>query len=247
VGEGVIVLGALVLAFAAVIGGATGFGAALASMPFLLLLGMSVPEIVTVNLAVTVVTRAVVVVRFRRDMVRWRVVLLCAASVPGGWLGAVTITAVPMVATKILAGAAIVVLGLLLALKRTGDQPLPARTSVTVAGFIGGYLGTTTSLNGALPAILLTREQTPARTMIADLAGFLVVSNVLSLLILAARHELATTVLWPALPIWTVAALAGNTLGNWIGPRLPALAFRRTVLAVIIAAGLVTVGAAIPW
>lgn len=235
----------VVLAFAAVVGGATGFGAALSAIPFLLLLGMPIADIVTTNLAVTIVTRLVIAVRFRDDVVRWRVLLLCLASLPGGWLGAEVIGFLPLEATKILAGATIVALALLLALGGTGERSLPPRTSVTVVGFIAGFLGTTTSLNGALPAILLTHERTPARTMIADLAVFLLVSNIASLVILAFRGEIATGVFWPDLPIWCVAALAGNALGNWIGPRLPATVFRRTVLAVIIAGGLVTIATAL--
>ncbi|MFP5335979.1 MAG: hypothetical protein ACLGIV_11785, partial [Actinomycetes bacterium] len=48
-------------------------------------------------------------------------------------------------------------------------------------GAIGGFLGTTTSLNGVAPALLLTGSRATARTLVADLAAFFVVGNILTL------------------------------------------------------------------
>jgi hypothetical protein len=237
----VIGLAATAVGIASILGGATGFGASLLSTPLLLLVGLPVPEVVVVNLSATLVTRTAVLYRSRRDVDLRRVALLAAGSIPGAWLGAVTVGLLPPHVLKPAAGVLVVLAGLRLALVDSGRSRRPGTALVTATGLTGGYLSTTTSLNGPPAAVLLARARVPPTAFIADLAGYFVVTNTLSLAILAARDQIPHAVLWPALPVFVVTAVAGNQLGGLIARRLSGRAFRIAVVVLVVVSGLVTV------
>lgn len=234
-----LVAGSLVIALAALVGGATGFGTSLVGTPALLLLGLTPGEVVTTNLSTALITRLVVVFQLRAHMASRRVLLLVAGSVPGALLGVQALSVISVHLITLLAGTCSLAAGIALALNLRPQRPPPSTGAPLTAGFLGGLLGTTTSLNGLPPAVLLASDSTMPLTFIADLAGYFVVSNSLALTILALRHTLAISALTTALPVWAVAALAGNRVGLWIAPRVPPERFRTLALAIIIASALV--------
>jgi uncharacterized protein len=59
----------------------------------------------------------------------------------------------------------------------------------------------------------------PPLSFVADLAGYLVVANLLSLAVLAGRHAVPPEVLWPTLPLLVAAAVVGNIAGMWVARR----------------------------
>ncbi|WP_020495987.1 sulfite exporter TauE/SafE family protein [Sciscionella marina] len=233
-------LAAVLMGFAAVLGGATGFGSSLVSTPLLLLAGFALPQVVPLNLTATLVTRLAVFVRLRGS-VNWpRVALLGAASLPGACIGVLTVHLVPARYLKIAAGVLVVLAGLRM-LSRMPERAGGARVRPVAAGMAGGYLSTTTSLNGIPPALLLTASDVPQRNFLADLAGYFVCCNAISLAILAFQGAIPVEVLLPALPVLTGSAVLGNLLGGFVGERLPPVLFRRLVVALIVVSGLVTV------
>ncbi|MBB1158078.1 sulfite exporter TauE/SafE family protein [Amycolatopsis sp. DR6-1] len=234
------VLGALAVAFAGFIGGLTGFGASLVGTPLLLLIGFPLPQVVVINLITTMITRLAVLHRERAHIAWRRVAVLGAASLPGAAAGALTLHLLPPHALRILAGTVVVLSGLRLLLRpsREARPATPARQ--TIAGLLGGYLSTTTSLNGAPPAVLLASAKVPPRTFVGDLAGYFVVTNCLSLLLLITAGQLDTTDLSSRLPILVLAALAGNILGGRLVGRVPRLVFDRAIVGLIVVSGVVT-------
>lgn len=234
-------LGAAAVGIAAILGGATGFGSSLLSTPLLLLVGLPVPEVVVINLTTTLVTRTAVLYRSRRHVdLRW-VALLAAGSIPGAWLGAVTMGLIPPHVLKPVAGVLVVLAGLRLAFVDGGGRPRsPGAALVAATGLTGGYLSTTTSLNGPPAAVLLARARVPPTAFIADLAGYFVVTNALSLTILGARDQIPHAVLWPALPVFLLTAVTGNQLGGVLARRLSGRAFRIAVVVLVVVSGLVT-------
>jgi uncharacterized membrane protein YfcA len=116
----------------------------------------------------------------------------------------------------------------------------PSRAAQAATGAVGGFLSTTTALNGPPPALLLARAGVPPMVFIADMAGYFTVVSAVSLTILGARGQIPHSVLWPALPIYIAAALLGTGAGLWIANRLPANAFRLAVLGLVIVAGVLT-------
>jgi len=236
-----LVSGALCLGVASIIGGATGFGTSLIATPLMLLAGFAVPEVVVINLLATLVTRIAVAYRLRTHINWPRVALLGLGCVPGAWLGAVTVTLLPAHDLKLAAGAGVMLCGILMAVptrRQTGD---PSAASQVATGVVGGYLSTTTSLNGPPPVLLLTRARLPPLNFLADLAGYFIVTNTVSLTILGLRNEVPPALLWPMLPVSVAAALSGNLVGLRIAKRLPAKVFRSIVIALVIVAGALTI------
>ena len=206
-----IVIAALCVAAASVIGGATGFGTSLIATPLMLTAGIGLAETVVVNLVVALITRVGVTVQLREHIDWRRVAVLGAASVPGAWLGVQTVTLLP-------------------------DQHLkPA------AGAIGGYFSTTTSLNGPPVVLLLGRAKIPPMSFIADLAGYFVITSIVSLALLWSGTGIDLPGLWPLLAACVVAGITANQLGIAIARRLPTHLFRSAVIVLVVIAGLLTI------
>jgi uncharacterized membrane protein YfcA len=106
------VVDAVIVGCSSLVGGLTGFGSSLVSTPMLLLGGLLLPEVALVNLVTTLVTRLAVPYRERRHVNWFRVVLLGVGSLPGSWLGTVTVNRIPSHYLKIVAGTVVVLAGL---------------------------------------------------------------------------------------------------------------------------------------
>jgi len=233
--------GAVIVFCASFLGGVTGFGYSLVATPLLLLLGFSLPFVVTVNLALAFLTRISVAYRLRADVWRGRVAWLIAGSVPGLWLGAQVLNAISESTIKLAAGIVVMVAAVLLARSLTAEAPsrsLPG--APVVAGFLGGFLGSSVSLNGVAPVLLLAHDKAQPRAFLANLAVYFVASNAIGLIVLQAENALEPEALFPAFVLWLPGSLAGNWIGTSLAPRLPELVFRRLTLLVVFVAGGVT-------
>lgn len=230
---------------AAFLGGITGFGYALAAAPLLLLIGFPLRIVVTANLAITGITRLAVAYRFRRHVARGRAATLAVSSVPGLYLGARLLAEIPEATIKLMAGCAVMVSVGLLARSLDRPPPPPVRGAPVVAGFVGGFLGGSTSLSGIGPILLLARDKAAPTAFLADLAVYFVCSSALGLALLLVEGALVPSALVPTMLVWLPGALAGNVLGTMVGPRLPERLFRRLVLAVLFVAGATTAATAL--
>jgi len=235
----ILVAGGLSVVAASFLGGVTGFGYSLVATPLLLLLGFSLPFVVTVNLALACITRMSVAYRFRSDLKGRRAAGLIAGSVPGLWLGVTVLTTVEESTIKVCAGLVVMVAAVLLWRAASAPPPRPLPGAPVAAGFAGGFLGAATSLNGVAPVLLLARDKAAPRSVLADLALYFVVSNAIGLAILLADGALETDAL-PAFLLWLPGSLAANWAGTALGPRLPEDHFRRLTLAIVFVAGAVT-------
>jgi uncharacterized membrane protein YfcA len=236
-----LVAGGLIVAAAAFLGGVTGFGYSLVATPLLLLTGYSLPFVVTVNLSLACITRLSVAYRFREYANPRRAAGLIAGCVPGLWLGVLVLTTVDEWKIKLGAGLVAMIAAVLLYRAVSAPPPRPLRGASLVAGLLGGFLGTATSLNGVAPVLLLARDKASPRSVMADLALYFVASTSIGLAILLVHGALAEDALFPAFVLWLPGSLVGNWAGTTIGPRLPETAFRRITLAVVFLAGAVTV------
>jgi uncharacterized membrane protein YfcA len=236
--------GGLVVVAASFLGGVTGFGYSLVATPLLLVIGFSLPFVVTANMALALLTRISVAYRFRADVGARRAGGLIAGSVPGLWLGAVVLTTVRESTIKLGAGLVIMAAAVLLWRAVSAPPPRPLPGAPLAAGFAGGFLGTAASLNGVAPVLLLARDKAAPRSFLADLALYFVASNAIGLLFLAAHGAIDGDALFPAFLLWLPGSLAGNWAGTTVGPRLPEAVFRRATLAIVFLAGAVTALAA---
>lgn len=240
-------LGGAIVAFAAFLAGTSGFGGALASTPFLLLLGFPLEFVVTVNLTLALLTRLSMAYRLREHIVLRRASMMIAGSVPGFYLGVWVLTRVQESTVKLAAGVIVMIAALLLARAINSTPPAPVTGAPLVAGLAGGFLGSTTSLSGIPPALLLTRDRVDQSSFLADLALYFVASSGIALLLFALEGTLDTRALFPVSLLWLPGTLLGNFLGAALGPRIPERPFRYMTLCLVFAAGgmsVVTAGGA---
>lgn len=239
-------LGALAVLAATFLGGVVGFAYGLVALPLLLLIGVSLADVVVINLVIGLASRLSVVARRRADVSWGRAVRLVLGCVPGVLLGVLARDHLDADVIQLAAGAVTLVAVYLIARGGTPRQPRESTPHlVVIAGGLGGFLGATTSLNGVPPALLLTGDRASARSMVADLAVYFVVGNVLTLVILAQAGQTASNGAWMALAFWVPVGLAGNLLGVALGPRLPYALFRRLTIAAIVASGVASSAQAI--
>lgn len=236
-----LLVGSLGILLAAFLGGVTGFGYALVSVPVLLLAGLPLGDVVVVNLALGLLTRVSALWQLRAHLDPPRTGLLLAGAVPGIAVGALLARTVDVSVLEIGAGGAVLLCGLAALARelRTGTAKKAARTTVAVSGGIGGALGVTTSLNGAVPALVLRGDGSGPRRYVANLAAFFVVTNSISLMALAASGLAVTnTPLWVA-ACWLAVGLVGNRLGILMLGRVREVLFQRLTLGVVLASGAV--------
>lgn len=233
---------AFCVAAAAVVGGVTGFAAALLATPALLLLGFGVSEVVVVNLTATLVTRMAALWALR-DEVEWRAVaLLAGGGLPGAVAGAVTGAYLDHDVLTVVAGIAVLVAGVHMLVRRSPENRAGIGSAPFVAvGAVGGYLATTISLNGPPVAILLGRTRRTPTQYIADFAGYFVAVNAISLGALVVSGRFDWSLLWPVVPVLVGSALVGNRVGMRLHRRIPAHAFRPLVAVLVIVAGIATI------
>ena len=229
------------IALTGFLGGASGFGQALTAAPLLLLLGFPLGFVVTANLAITAVTRLSQTVRFRSDVSARRAGVLVVGSVPGLYLGVLVLTGVDESPIKLVAGVVVMVAAALM-LRAAPPAPTSGSSGTVTffSGLGGGFLASTTSLNGVVPVLLLARERAAPVGFMADLSFYYVVSSVLGLALLAVTGALSLPALFPAVALWLPGSLAGNYLGASLGSRLPERLFQRLTLWLAFLAGALT-------
>ncbi len=227
------------IAGAAFLGGAAGFGTALVSTPLLLLLGFPLPFVITLNLAMNMLTRLSVTYQLRQHVTR-RSWLLIIGSVPGLVLGVIVLTSISAHVIKLATG--IAVLGLTVLVARAIDAPPPRALPAApfAAGFAGGFLGSTTSLNGMPAVLLLARDKVAPISFLADLAVYFVLSNAIALAVLKFGNALNMQALFPALILWLPGSLIGNQIGITLGTRLPERLFRWLTITIAVVSGIIT-------
>jgi uncharacterized protein len=225
-----------------VLGGGAGFGYALLSAPFLLLLGFSPPFVVTANVSLGLIARIGVAYRFRIFITRRRVGLLLLGSLPGLVIGVQLLTSVDTSTIKVGTGAVAILTGIALiwSTSRHGE-PWPIPGGAVLAGFAGGLMSATTSISGVPPAIYFIRERLPPANFLGDMAAFFVGVNALALLTLFIGGAIVPSALFPAALLWLPGAVIGNLVGARIGARLPRGVFRYFTLGVVLIAGVITI------
>lgn len=236
----VLILGGILAAAAALLAGTSGFGFGILATPALLLSGFSLPFVVTVNLLISVATRVPVAWRLRRAIHRRRVALLVGGAAPGLWVGSRTLGAMDEHEVKLVVGLIVALAAVALAwVDRHPPRPRIRGLNV-VAGFAGGLLGTTTSLIGVPPALLLARRRVATASFFADLALYFVATATIGLAVLAADGHFsgsaARAFLW-----WLPGVLVANAVGTTLGLRVPDRAFRWVTLSLAFAGGIATV------
>lgn len=230
----------VVIGLTSVLGGVTGFGAALLATPALLVLGVDVTDAVVVNLMIGLTTRAGTAAQLIAHVeLRW-VAFVSAGCLPGILLGALTLELAPQSTLKLIAGLVVIACGVLMARRPRTEPRTPTRRTQVSTGLLSGYLSATTSLTGPPPALLLLRSGATPIAFIANISAYFVVACAATLTALAIQGRLIDISLWPWMPALIAAALVGNRFGIAVAHRVTGSTFRAILIVLVIAAGIGT-------
>ncbi len=182
---------------------AIGFGMAIVAAPILFYLDPAlVPGPLMVVLLVMCMMNGW---RFRKGLEFNLLAPALLARIPGSALGVLLLAMVSQQVLAILI-AITIMLGILARLK---DIALPmTRTNLAIGGFLSGVMGTSTTIGG--PPIVLVMHGADIHRIRANLAGFFVVSTLMSVVALALGGLLSLEHLKMTLPL-----LPATLLGNW--------------------------------
>jgi uncharacterized membrane protein YfcA len=239
----VLVLGGILAAAIALLAGTSGFGFGLLATPALLLVGFSLPFVVTVNLLISLATRVSVAYRLRHAIDTRRVALLVGGAAPGLWVGSRTLGALDEHDVKLAVGVVIMAAAAALAWADRHPPREHGDAAPAAAGFLGGLLGTTTSLIGVPPALMLSRRRAAAASFFADLAVYFIAAAALGLVVLALSGHFDRDAV-RAFAWWLPGVLLANVAGTTLGLRVPASTLRWLTLGLAFAAGAVTAATA---
>jgi uncharacterized protein len=229
---------AAVAAFAgAFVQSATGMGFALVLSPALFAV-MAPEEAVTAVLLLGAVLCALVWFESRRVGTHGLGRLLVPA-VPGLAVGVVVLAALSKSALQIGVGVAVVI-----AAAWQLRHGAVARTSAVVAGFLGGVLTTSISVNGPPLALWLEAEKASPAVFRATLAAAFLILDVAGVALIVSREGSDTVDLGQLGPL-LACVLAGYALGAVGFRRLDAERFSAIVLSIVICTGLASVIAGI--
>ncbi len=238
---------ALVLLVAAFTQGATGFGFGLVAMsvlPHVLGIRQAVPVVAVFSLFVG----AVVLWGWRQHLRPREIAPILLGEVVGTPLGVLFLTSVE---PRVVTGA----LGLLLvawsgghlvseassgapARRGAAARPPPSRAWGVLAGFLGGTIGGAFNTGGPPVIVYATARRWEPGAFQANLQVVFLFNTVLQLGLLSARGFVTREVLRLDL-IGLPVLLAGVVTGALVARRIPATAFRRVVLALLVVFGLV--------
>lgn len=229
---------AAIVTAGSLLGGLSGFGYGLVAAPLLLTVGVPLPTIVVLNLVLGIITRSFAAWRLWREVTR-NAVYLIAGSVPGYVLGTMLLRYADVDVLKVLTGVVVILMALVSLVQR---EPLfvPGRRSYVAAGVAGGTLGATTSLNGVVPALIMSQARVPNRQFIGDLAVYFVCSGVVGLVAVTVGGVTVPDP-WLLLAVSVPLSILANQVGITFAGRLSPRVFRIITITVAICAGIAAI------
>ncbi len=200
----VLLLAALACFIGAYVQTAIGFGMAVVAAPILFYLDpILVPGPLMMVLLAMCVTNGW---RFRKQLELNLLAPALLARIPGSAIGVLLLLLVSQQSLALLI-AVTIMLGVLV---RLTNIALPmTRTNMAIGGFLSGVMGTSTTIGG--PPMVLVMHGADIHRIRANLAGFFVVSTLMSVTALALGGQLSVSQLKLALPLVPAALL-----GSWI-------------------------------
>jgi uncharacterized membrane protein YfcA len=160
-----------------------------------------------------------------------------AGMIPGVWIGVAVLFNVDPAVAKIAAGAAVILVAALtlLAPELQVKQQLVGPVGLG-AGFCGGLLGGIAALSGPLVFIFLLAKGLSGRAFTKEASMFLVVSSLLLASALTSSHRFD----WRDVLISTLATVpvvAGTLVGQKVRDAVPAAAFKKLVVLIVLLSG----------
>ncbi|WP_112310772.1 sulfite exporter TauE/SafE family protein [Pseudogemmobacter bohemicus] len=224
------------------INGLAGFGTALLALGFWLQV-LPPGQAVSISVVMSVISglQGVWIVRREISTHRVRLMRFLLPALPGIPLGAMVLSMISAPALKLTIAAMMILYGAFFTLHRSLpsiQRPTPVVDSTV--GFLGGLLGGAAGLSGALPTMWCAmRPWTKAETR-AVLQPFNVVVLALAMVTFALHGQYTPETLWLTL-IALPATMIGAQIGIRVYRRLSDARFRRLLIVLLFASGLLIV------
>ena len=227
----------LVLVIAGVLKGVIGVGMPIVAFPMLTML-------VDVQTAVMLLSMPLVLSNIPQALeggfvgqTLWRLAPVLVGMTPGTWIGVAILLNVDPAIAKIVAGASVILVATLtlLAPKLQIKQGMIGPVGLG-AGFCGGLLGGIAALSGPLVFIFLLAKGLSGKAFTKEASMFLVVSSVL----LASALTSSRRFDWHDVLISTLATapvVVGMLVGQQVRDAVPAYAFKKLVVLVVLVSG----------
>ena len=233
---------ALVVVFAGIAYGLAGFGFVMVSVPPLLLL-YPPQTAVTTGILLSMLTGWMILPGAWRE-IRFRTVLaLLQGALVGIGLGVSLLRVLAADAVTLLASLVVVLFAVAMMLGWT-PHGMGSRFAPGLAGALSGVLGTMTGMNGPPVVLLFVARRYDMHAFRTSLVTYFLLVNVVALSARAWAGETGWRDVQTAL-LLLPAAIVGTTIGRRLLPRVPVVTFRRFVLLLVLATGLVGVASAL--
>ena len=205
-----------------------GLGFGLLSAPLLYLIS---PDYVPGPILMLGFILSAMVIVKNRQQVNWtRTLPATLARIPGAWIGAVLLAAMPQHILSIVLGSALL-LAIWISTRHIQLQTTPL--SLTTAGFFSGVLGTATSVGG--PPMALVYQHKDRVTTRNDLALFFLLSTPVSIIMLALNGWFTLQTVYLTLPLIPGVAL-GYLLAEFLAGRFQEATVKKLIIALSVLA-----------
>jgi uncharacterized protein len=231
----VLAIGAIVMFFAGLVQGCTGFGLALVAAPCLLLL-LPTTQVVPTVVLVSTINCFVLAMEARRH-IRARIVApLLAGALIGMPLGVHTLKVVNDTHLKV--GVAIFVFAFACILLAGWRMPLGEGKRVMVpVGMLSGFIGGSTSMGGPPIVLFLANKDTPKDLFRANLVCYFFLLNTTAICTFFLKGLLTWSVAGRA-GAFMLTMLTGTCVGVALSRRLPEERFRKLAMVLAACAGI---------
>lgn len=233
-----LLVASLVVLLASAAQAVTGFGFALVLVPLLALV-YDPKLVVIISISLGLLCKLPLLIPSWRQVQFLRIVPLTLTAVVGTYFGTQILLRVDADILRLVIGFVVVLLSspMLFNFRRPVIRERLASLGV---GFTSGVIGGATSMGGPPVVLLGVNQGWKKESFRANLLAFFVVSNSSSLVNLAGAGALTTSAL--ALDLLLLPATAAGILaGNWLFGRIDAERFRRLVVMLVMATGLLSV------
>lgn len=225
-------IAAIIVFVASFIRGISGFGFALIATPLLTFV-YPAKSVVIMNIILSAATNIVVLVQMRKHVDSKRLIFMCLGSLFGTPLGAFALSRLDPATVKVIIAACAIPFAVLLLLGHSRHFERD-RLGCSVAGFIGGIAGASTSLGGPPVVLFLLNQGLPAQRFVGTLAAYFLFINLTSITAFSSLGMLTSDLLTKVVILLPVLFI-GTQAGIWVLPRIKAAVFRRLATSVVCA------------
>ncbi len=233
-----LLLASLIVLLASAAQAVTGFGFALVLVPLLAVV-YDPKLVVIISISLGLICKLPLLISTWRQVQLLQIVPLSLTAIVGTYFGTQILLRADADVLRLVIGFVVV----LLASPMLFDYRRPVireRLAALGVGFVSGVLGGATSMGGPPVVLLGVNQGWRKESFRANLLAFFVVSNSSSLVNLAGAGALKSSAL--ALDVLLVPATAvGILAGNWLFKRIDHDRFRKIVVLLVIATGLLSV------